>query len=160
MLLTYFTKMAIGFLLLLSKQGKVRLAKWYDNYSEKEKQRLVREITALIPLRKPKMCNVLEIEDQKLVYRRYASLFFIAGINSTENELHTLEVIQRYVEIMDKAYGNVCELDIVFNFQLAYAVLDELIIDGVLIESSGGEVLKRVRQIEQVENDERIKAGL
>lgn len=152
--------MAIGFLLLLSKQGKVRLAKWYENYSEKEKQRLVREITALIPLRKPKMCNVLEIDDQKLVYRRYASLFFIAGIDTSDNELHTLEVIQRYVEVMDKAYGNVCELDIVFNFQLAYAVLDELIIDGVVIESSGVEVLKRVRQMEQIESDERIKAGL
>lgn len=152
--------MAIQFLLLLSKQGKVRLAKWYSHHDEATRRRLVREITALIPLRKPKMCNVVEIESQKIVYRRYASLFFIAGVDAGDNELATLEIIQRYVEVMDRAFGNVCELDIVFNFQLAYHVLDELLIDGQLVESSGGEVLKRVRQVEAMESDERLKAGV
>lgn len=68
--------------------------------------------------------------DSKIVYRRYASLFFIAGCNSADNELITLEIVHRYVEAMDKYYGmfygkdgytcfsltgagNVCELDIV-----------------------------------------------
>lgn len=55
--------------------------------------------------------------DSKIVYRRYASLFFIAGCNSEDNELITLEIVHRYVEQMDKYYGNVCELDIIFNFQ-------------------------------------------
>jgi hypothetical protein len=51
--------------------------------------------------------------DSKIVYRRYASLFFIAGCASKDNELITLEIVHRYVEQMDKYYGNVCELDIV-----------------------------------------------
>lgn len=149
--------MAIHYLLLLSKQAKVRLAKWYAPYSDTEKQRIVKEVTALIPLRKAKMCNVIEYKDSKLVYKRYASLFFVAAIDNTDNELHTLEVIQRYVEIMDKAYGNVCELDIVFNFQLAYHVLDELLIDGVLVESSSPEVLKRIRQQEELVEAEKLQ---
>lgn len=48
--------------------------------------------------------------DSKIVYRRYASLFFIAGCASTDNELITLEIVHRYVEQMDKYYGNVCEV--------------------------------------------------
>ena len=60
--------------------------------------------------------------DTKIVYRRYASLFFIAGCDATDNELLALEIVHRYVEQMDKYYGNVCELDIIFNFQKAYAV--------------------------------------
>jgi hypothetical protein len=44
------------------------------------------------------------------VYRRYASLFFIAGCASTDNELIALEIVHRYVEQMDKYYGNVCEV--------------------------------------------------
>ena len=73
------------------------------------------------------MCNFLEYKgwrimwrydastnelsaDSKIVYRRYASLFFIAGCNSTDNELITLEIVHRYVEQMDKYYGNVCEV--------------------------------------------------
>ena len=35
---------------------------------------------------------------------------------------------------MDKIYGNVCELDIIFGFDKAYHILDELLIDGYLQE--------------------------
>ncbi|ODV87980.1 hypothetical protein CANARDRAFT_26151 [[Candida] arabinofermentans NRRL YB-2248] len=150
--------MSIKYLILLSKQGKVRLSKWYIPVSQKEKQRIIRELTAMIPLRKPKMCNVIEYKDSKLVYRRYASLFFIVSINNEDNELVTLDVVQRYVEIMDKAYGNVCELDIIFNFQVAYHVIDELIIDGVIQESSTSEVLKRVAHQDQLEIGEDLEA--
>ena len=34
----------------------------------------------------------------------------------------------RYVEVLDKYFGSVCELDIIFNFEKAYYILDELIL--------------------------------
>ncbi|KAJ3105681.1 AP-1 adaptor complex sigma subunit Aps1 [Phlyctochytrium planicorne] len=52
------------------------------------------------------MCNVLEYKDFKVVYRRYASLFFIAGTDLDDNELLTLEIIHRYVEVLDKWFLN------------------------------------------------------
>ncbi|RKO83945.1 AP complex, mu/sigma subunit, partial [Blyttiomyces helicus] len=64
--------------------------------------------------------------------RRYASLFFIAGTDVDDNELLTLEIIHRYVEVLDKWFLNVCELDIIFNFQQAYMIIDELLIGGEL----------------------------
>ena len=36
----------------------------------------------------------------------------------------------RYVEVLDKYFGSVCELDIIFNFEKAYYILDELILGG------------------------------
>lgn len=42
-----------------------------------------------------------------MVYRRYASLFFVCGIGSSDNELVTLEIIHRYVEVLDRYFGNV-----------------------------------------------------
>ena len=45
--------------------------------------------------------------DSKVVYRRYASLFFVCGIGSGDNELVTLEIIHRYVEVLDRYFGNV-----------------------------------------------------
>lgn len=44
---------------------------------------------------------------QQVVYRRYASLFFICQIGDQDNELVTLEIIHRYVEILDQFFGNV-----------------------------------------------------
>ena len=90
--------------------------------------------------------------DTKVVYRRYASLFFIAGCSSTDNELITLEIVHRYVEQMDKYYGNVCELDIIFNFQKAYFILDELLLAGEMQESSKKNVLRCIGQQDSLED--------
>ncbi|RYY79292.1 hypothetical protein EON63_17260 [archaeon] len=37
-------------------------------------------------------------------------------------------------------FGNVCELDIIFNFHKAYYILDELFVGGHLQETSKAEV--------------------
>ncbi|PWI75804.1 hypothetical protein PCL_06462 [Purpureocillium lilacinum] len=100
------------------------------------------------------MCNFLEYKDTKIVYRRYASLFFIAGCSSDDNELITLEIIHRYVEQMDKYYGNVCELDIIFSFTKAYYILDELLLAGELQESSKKNVLRCIGQQDSLEDME------
>ena len=39
---------------------------------------------------------------------RYASLYFAMAVDPNDNELLTLEVIHRYVETLDKYFGNVC----------------------------------------------------
>lgn len=92
--------------------------------------------------------------DTKIVYRRYASLFFIAGCSSDDNELITLEIIHRYVEQMDKYYGNVCELDIIFSFTKAYYILDEILLAGELQESSKKNVLRCISQQDSLEDME------
>lgn len=70
-----------------------------------------------------------------------ASLYFIAYTDKDDNELLTLEIIHHYVEILDRYFGNVCELDIIFNFHKAYYLLDETVIAGELQETSKQKVL-------------------
>ncbi|KAJ3050173.1 AP-1 complex subunit theta-1 [Rhizoclosmatium globosum] len=147
--------MAIRFILLVSRQGKVRLAKWFTaDYTTKEKQKAVKDVTQAVLARRPKMCNILEFKDYKLVYRRYASLFFIAATDQDDNELITLEIIHRYVELLDKWFLNVSELDIIFNFQQAYTILDELMISGEMQESSKRSVVNSLKRMEETEKTE------
>jgi hypothetical protein len=68
--------------------------------------------------------------------------------------LITLEIIHRYVEQMDKYYGNVCELDIIFSFTKAYYILDELLLAGELQESSKKNVLRCISQQDALEDME------
>ncbi len=68
---------------------------------------------------------------------RYASLFFIAAVENDSNELLILELIQRFVETLDRNYGNVCELDLIFNFNQAYWILDEMICGDGQIQEIG-----------------------
>ena len=92
--------------------------------------------------RRSKMCNFLEWRDGKLVYKRYASLCFICYVDNDDNELIHLETIHHFVEVLDRYFGNVCELDLIFNFHRAYFLLDELLIAGELQETSKKQILK------------------
>jgi hypothetical protein len=60
--------------------------------------------------------TTLQFKTYKIVYRRYAGLFFSLGIDVSDNELGALEAIHLFVEILDHYFSNVCELDLVFNF--------------------------------------------
>jgi len=149
----------IEFLFLISRQGKTRLTKWYGTYDTKARQRAVRDVTNLVLSRPPKMCAFIEWKDKKIVYKRYASLFFVACVGNDDNELVTLEKIHLFVEILDRYFGNVCELDIIFNFHRAYHILDELVIGGHLQDTSKKEVLKSCSTMDDMMDDEKESGG-
>ena len=68
----------INFLLLVSRQGKTRLTKWYESYAAKA--RIVREITATVLARAPKMCNFVEWRNKKIIYKRHADVLSLVWI--------------------------------------------------------------------------------
>ncbi|XP_025942939.1 AP-1 complex subunit sigma-2 isoform X1 [Apteryx rowi] len=141
------------FMLLFSRQGKLRLQKWYVPLSDKEKKKITRELVQTVLARKPKMCSFLEWRDLKIVYKRYASLYFCCAIEDQDNELITLEIIHRYVELLDKYFGSVCELDIIFNFEKAYFILDEFLLGGEVQETSKKNVLKAIEQADLLQEE-------
>ncbi|XP_018899839.1 AP-1 complex subunit sigma-2 isoform X1 [Bemisia tabaci] len=148
------------FMLLFSRQGKLRLQKWYVAHPDKIKKKITRELIATILARKPKMCSFLEWKDLKIVYKRYASLYFCCAIEQNDNELLTLEIIHRYVELLDKYFGSVCELDIIFNFEKAYFILDELLLGGEIQETSKKNVLKAIAAQDLLQEDEAVEGAL
>jgi hypothetical protein len=75
-------------------------------------------------------CSFLEYRGYKVIYRRYASLFFIVGTRpdigqseNNENELGMLEFIHTLVETMDKWAGSICELDIMYQLEQVHFLL-------------------------------------
>lgn len=128
----------IHFIFLVNKVGKLRLNRWYSNqFPTKDRPKIISDVTDLVTERSSSFSNIIEYEGNvKIVYRKYASLFFIFGISSDDNELLALETIHRFVELLDGHFGNVCELDIVFNYEVANYILNEFVIAGEVIESS------------------------
>ncbi|KAM8974139.1 AP-1 complex subunit sigma-1A isoform 2-T2 [Pelodytes ibericus] len=91
------------FMLLFSRQGKLRLQKWYVATSEREKKKLVRDL------------------------------------------MQTL---------LDKYFGSVCELDIIFNFEKAYFILDEFLMGGEIQDTSKKSVLKAIEQSDMLQEED------
>eukprot|EP00929_Paragymnodinium_shiwhaense_P111620 TRINITY_DN79965_c0_g1_i1.p1 TRINITY_DN79965_c0_g1~~TRINITY_DN79965_c0_g1_i1.p1 ORF type:complete len:149 (-),score=60.81 TRINITY_DN79965_c0_g1_i1:93-539(-) len=144
----------IHFVLLISRQGKTRLKKWYVPALERDQFRAIKEVGRLVLQRGPKVCNFFEWRDCKICYKRYASLFFIACVDGDDNELIALESIHHFVECLDRYFGNVCELDLIFNFHKAYYIMDEVFMAGEVQESSKRVVLHDMSQQEALMQEE------
>ncbi|AET00048.1 clathrin adaptor complex small chain [Medicago truncatula] len=140
----------IHFVLLISRQGKVRLTKWYSPYSQKERSKVIRELSGLIISRGPKLCNFVEWRGLRVVYKRYASLYFCICNDQEDNELETLSIIHHYVETLDRYFGSVCELDLIFNFHKAYFILDEVMLAGMMQETSKRTTLRLIAAQEEL----------
>ena len=82
----------IQFMILFSRQGKLRLQKWFASQPEKSKKKMSRELIANILTRKPKMCSFLEWKDLKVVYKRYDVVCFLFKRNLI-SKCHFLDML-------------------------------------------------------------------
>ncbi|EYU27246.1 hypothetical protein MIMGU_mgv1a020831mg [Erythranthe guttata] len=195
--------MGIRFVVMVNKQGQTRLAQYYEYLNLDEQQ---------LPINY--YCSFVEHLNYKVVYRRYASLFFLVGVDNelrthfhltrlkisdcssfpnqnklnitlsdirftiklecgmrlivisptiyaTEitsrigvyrnlnNELGILEFIHLLVETMDRHFGNVCELDIMFHLEKAHFMLEEMVMNGCVVETSKANILSPIQLMEK-----------
>lgn len=145
--------MSIHFILVLNRQGKCRLVKWFDNtYTPQQKQQYISDIHRLISSRDSKhQSNFVEFQQQKLVYRRYAGLYFISSIDLVDSELSYLESLHFFVEILDVYFNSVCEVDLVFNFYKLYYILDEIYLGGEIQEILKKKILERLNFLDDMD---------
>ena len=129
-------------------------------------QRLISEIFTLVSARPNSACNFLPLPPllapassspspaasaehndapSLVTYRHYATLYFILISTNTESPLALLDLIQVFVEALDRLFENVCELDLIFNFETLHAVLGEMIVGGVVVETGLDRVVEGVK---------------
>ncbi|KAK8758323.1 AP-3 complex subunit sigma-2-like [Amblyomma americanum] len=147
-------------ILIFNQYGKIRLSKFYEHVREEEQQQIIREIFQLVSRRGEDVCNFLEggaligSSDYKIIYRRYATLFIVFCADSSESELGILDLIQVLVELLDKSFENVCELDLVFHMDQVHYILNELVMGGMVVETNMTELITRVTEQSTIEKQE------
>ena len=142
--------MTLRFVLMVNKQGQTRLAQYYERLPIDERCALESDVTRKSRARTDTQCSFFEYRGYKVVYRRYASLFFIVGVEGDDaNELSILEFIHALVETLDRYFENVCELDIMFNLEKAHFILDEMVMNGCIIETNKNNILSPVMLLDK-----------
>ncbi|TKR77310.1 hypothetical protein L596_018307 [Steinernema carpocapsae] len=147
-------------ILVFNNHGKPRLLKFYQRYPEEEQQHIVRETFQLVSKRDDNVCNFLEGgsliggSDYKLIYRHYATLYFVFCVDSSESELGILDLIQVFVETLDRCFENVCELDLIFHVDKVHHILSELVMGGMVLETNMNEILSRIQEQDKLEKQE------
>ncbi|KAL3701892.1 hypothetical protein R1sor_019914 [Riccia sorocarpa] len=112
----------INAVLVMNTQGKPRITKFYEPLKAVEKQQdIIRTVYSVLSCRGENFCSFVEADDifgpsTKIVYKHFATLYFVFVIDQAESELAILDLIQVFVETLDRNFKNVCELDIIYNF--------------------------------------------
>lgn len=142
----------IKFILWVNKQGQTRLSSYYEWLSIEERGALEAELIRSCLKRTENQCSFMEFRGYRIIYKRYASLFFIVGVDNEEedNELGILEFIHALVETLDKYFENVCELDIMYNLEKAHFILDEMVSNGSIVETNQANILHPIHLMDKV----------
>ncbi|SCV68697.1 BQ2448_818 [Microbotryum intermedium] len=120
--------------LIFNNSGKPRLSKFYSPSSPSIRAAILERIYSLVSVRGDTLCNFVELPsasafgqshdgqegeepaDLRVIYRHYATLYFVFVVDQSESELGILDLIQVFVESLDRCFENVCELDLIFHF--------------------------------------------
>lgn len=123
--------------------------------SPKTRAAILQRIYSLVSIRDDSLCNFVDLppgfgfgetgekdhagdDDLRVIYRHYATLYFVFVVDQSESELGILDLIQVkppgqdpespdprtdripslqvFVESLDRCFENVCELDLIFHF--------------------------------------------
>ncbi|GKY95846.1 hypothetical protein MPSEU_000545200 [Mayamaea pseudoterrestris] len=159
-------------IIIVNNHGKPRLVKFYRPVeSEAVQQSVIRRIFNQVTSRPDAFCNYCETmvcpewggggnpndddndndssnsydDSSKLIYRHYATLYFCVCVDRQESDLGILDLIQVFVEALDKAFGNVCELDLIFHSDRVHYILDEIVMGGMVLETNIHAVLQATK---------------
>ncbi|KFO14046.1 AP-4 complex subunit sigma-1 [Balearica regulorum gibbericeps] len=136
----------IKFFLMVNKQGQTRLSRYYEHVDINKRTILEAEVIKNCLSRSKDQCSFIEYKDFKLVYRQYAALFVVVGINETENEMAVYELIHNFVEVLDKYFSRV----IMFNLDRVHIILDEMVLNGCIVETNRNRILAPLFVLDKV----------
>uniref|UniRef100_A0A8C1Q852 AP-3 complex subunit sigma-2-like n=2 Tax=Cyprinus carpio TaxID=7962 RepID=A0A8C1Q852_CYPCA len=141
-------------ILIFNNHGKPRLIRFYQYFAEDMQQQIIRETFHLVSKRDDNVCNFLEGIYFTLIYRHYATLYFVFCVDSSESELGILDLIQVFVETLDKCFENVCELDLIFHMDKVHYILQEVVMGGMVLETNMNEIVAQVELQNRMEKSE------
>lgn len=136
-----------------------RLVKFYKPISVDQQQQLLKQIHQLVRQRNESQSSFLTVpsllqttsKDVRVIYRHFATLYFVFVVDSSESELGILDLIQVFVQVLNRCFRDVCELDLVFHWQILQIALEEMIQGGMVIETSISKIFSAIDAMDKNE---------
>lgn len=136
--------------------------KFYTPIDIPTQRLLLEQIHQLISVRHRADCSFIsppslleDVDEIKVIYRHYATVYFVFIVDEQESELGILDLIQVFVECLDRCFGSVCELDLVFGWQVLQTVTEEIVQGGMVIDTN----IKRIVAAVDAANSQKAQSG-
>ena len=148
-------------IIIVNNHGKPRLVKFYQSVeSESLQQSVIRRVFQQVQARPDAFCNYLDFESVpewgdniKLIYRHYATLYFVFAVDKQESDLGILDLIQVFVESLDRCFESVCELDLIFHSDRVHYILDEIVMGGMVLETNIHSILTSIKDQDKMHKE-------
>lgn len=146
--------------LVFNSSGKPRLSKFFSHYTVPKQQSIVKDVFGIVSQRSEEDSNFVNgshifDQDVKIIYRHYATLFFAVCCDASESELGVLDLIQVFVEVLDRCFEEVCELDLIFHAIKVHHILNEMILGGMVMEINHDLIVEAVQKQDKIEKAEK-----
>ena len=126
------------------------MMRFYDGTPLRNQAEALKSLYTLVSTRNADDCCVINDyknnPDLKVIYRHFATLYFVIVIDSAESELAILDLIQVLVQVLDSCFENVCELDLIYHYDRVQYILDELVIGGCVLESNVDSIMQAITE--------------
>jgi AP-3 complex subunit sigma len=135
--------------LIFNNDGVPRLLRCYTGLAVHQQQTLLKQVHTLVRQRQDQnSSSFLSVppllqqtyahgaRDIRIVYRHYATLYFVFVVDQNESELGILDLIQVFVQVLNRCFKDVCELDLVFHWQVLQIALEETVQAGTVIDTN------------------------
>lgn len=145
--------------LIFNSDGQPRLAKFYAPLPVNHQQLLLKQVHQLVIQRNDSQSSFLTIppllqqsysldsKSIRVIYRHFATLYFVFIVDQTESELGILDLIQVFVQVLNKCFKDVCEYDLVFHWEVLQIALEEMIQGGMVIETNINRIMAAIDDI-------------
>uniref|UniRef100_A0A1A8MH65 AP complex subunit sigma n=2 Tax=Nothobranchius TaxID=28779 RepID=A0A1A8MH65_9TELE len=149
----------IKFLLMVNQQGQTRLSRYFEPVELNRRAAQEAAVVRCCLSRNKEQCSFVEYQDFKLVYRQYAALYVVVGVSHTENELSIFELIQNFVEVLDRYFSRETNVgfsltrrlnQIMFHLDSVHIILDEMIQNGHIVETNKNRILAPLTAINKM----------
>merc|ERR1712014_59937 len=123
----------------MGNQGKARLVRFYYDVAMDRQKHIVQTVYRLVSTRADESCccfahaEQLFGEDHKIIYRHFATLYFIFVADSAESELGVL--------------------DLIHHFDRVNYILDEIVMSGMVLETNADLVVQAIKDTKKLETD-------
>lgn len=153
-------------IMVFNNDGVPRLVRSYTGPSLREEQSLLKELHKRVRahdaesvssscfLTVPSELLKGNGPDLRVIYRHYATLYFVVVADINESELGILDLIQVFVQILNKCFKDVCELDLVFHWQVLQTALEEMVQAGMVIDCNMDNIMSAIDSMNGVKERE------
>ncbi|KAJ8766727.1 hypothetical protein K2173_005338 [Erythroxylum novogranatense] len=141
--------MGMRFILMVNKQDQTRLAQYYEWLTLIERRALEGEIVRKCLARTGQRCSFVEHRNYKILYTRYASLLVPCPPFILVSDTDSLILPQNQLSILVFIHL-LYELDIMLLLEKAHFMLEEMIMNGRIVEKNKSNILSPIQLMELI----------